>query len=209
MDEERQLYSESEMNRFYQSNEVSEADTHKKQSLYDKTTDLDSLVLEYNTEGKMHESAFNQPMQYMSGAPSHSAFSRSASEFEATDVSRSLANEPDNRIAFELGDLDELKQEQQRDEFFLEAPIKFKGRRGNRLEEFIQKIIKKLEVTIPIIHVRAQMYLVGSERFNLELKLPSTVLVKNVPTLTLPVKLEKYLLDTQMHHKKALCQHMA
>jgi len=45
----------------------------------------------------------------MSGAPSHSAFSRSASEFEATDVSRSLANEPDNRIAFELGDLDELK----------------------------------------------------------------------------------------------------
>lgn len=55
------------------------------------------------------------------------------------------------------------------------------------------KIIKKLDITIPVIHVRSQMYLIGTARCNLELKLPSTILVKNAPNYMLPVKLEKYL----------------
>ena len=79
------------------------------------------------------------------------------------------------------------------DEFFREAPIKFKMRRGNRLEELIGKITKRLDITIPVIHVRSQMYLIGTVRCNLELKLPSTILVKNAPNYMLPVKLEKYL----------------
>ena len=101
-------------------------------------------------------------------------------------------------VESELEDLNDLKFEQQRDEFFREAPIKFKMRRGNRLEELISKIVNKFEITIPIIHVRSQMYLVGTVRCSLELKLPSTVLVKNAPQHIIPIKLEKYLLDTQL-----------
>jgi hypothetical protein len=40
------------------------------------------------------------------------------------------------------------------DEIFREAPIEFTVRKGNKLEEQIQKMIKKLKITIPIIHIR-------------------------------------------------------
>ena len=57
------------------------------------------------------------------------------------------------------------------DKFFgKEAPIRFKQRIGNRLEESISKLIKKLNIRIPIIHVRAGIYLVGASKVNLEQK---------------------------------------
>lgn len=39
--------------------------------------------------------------------------------------------------------------------FGREAPIKFTLRKGNKLEEQIQKHIKKLKITIPIVWIRA------------------------------------------------------
>jgi hypothetical protein len=38
------------------------------------------------------------------------------------------------------------------DEIFREAPIRFKCRKGNKLEEHLQKLIKKLNITVPIVH---------------------------------------------------------
>ena len=56
------------------------------------------------------------------------------------------------------------------DEFFREAPIKFKCRKGNKLEEHVQKLIKKHKITVPIVNVKQQNYLVGSAKVNLEFK---------------------------------------
>jgi hypothetical protein len=41
------------------------------------------------------------------------------------------------------------------DEFFgKEAPIKFIARKGNKLEDSIQKLIKKFKITLPLVHLR-------------------------------------------------------
>ena len=41
------------------------------------------------------------------------------------------------------------------EEFFgKEAPIKFIVRKGNKLEDSIQKLIKKFKMNLPIIHLR-------------------------------------------------------
>ena len=52
--------------------------------------------------------------------------------------------------------------------FGKEAPIKFKCRPGNKIEETLQKLINKLNIREPIVHVRAGIYLVGSSKVNLE-----------------------------------------
>ena len=55
------------------------------------------------------------------------------------------------------------------DKFFgKESPIKFQARPGNRMEESIQKHIRKLNIRLPIIHVRAGIYVVGAAKVNLE-----------------------------------------
>lgn len=54
--------------------------------------------------------------------------------------------------------------------FGKEAPIKFKCRPGNKLEETLQKLIVKLNIRVPIVHIRAGIYLVGSSKVNLEQK---------------------------------------
>lgn len=43
-------------------------------------------------------------------------------------------------------------------------------RSGNKVEESISKLIKKLQIRIPIIHVRAGIYLIGASKVNLEQK---------------------------------------
>ena len=49
------------------------------------------------------------------------------------------------------------------EEFFgKEPPIKFIVRKGNKLEESIQKLIKKFKINLPLIHLRQQMYLFGT-----------------------------------------------
>lgn len=63
--------------------------------------------------------------------------------------------------------------EQQANELFREAPIKFRAKKGNKLEEGIQKIIKLDKITIPVIHIRGQIYLIGTARCTCELKIDS------------------------------------
>lgn len=54
--------------------------------------------------------------------------------------------------------------------FGKEAPIKFKCRPGNKIEETMQKLITKLNIRVPIVHIRAGIYLVGTSKVNLEQK---------------------------------------
>jgi hypothetical protein len=105
-----------------------------------------------------------------------------------------------------MNELDELKFEQKCEEFFKDVPIKFKAKKGNRLEEQMQKIIKKLNITIPIISIRGSLFLIGSIRSNCEIKLPDQVMIK--VTGGTSQKLEKYLAETQKEHQKTLWQYM-
>ena len=54
--------------------------------------------------------------------------------------------------------------------FGKEAPIKFRCRPGNKIEETLQRLINKLNIRVPIVHIRAGVYLVGSQKVNLEQK---------------------------------------
>ena len=83
----------------------------------------------------------------------------------------SLDNTKIQNLETMLEDLDEEQFEQKCLEFFANTPIKFKPKKGNKLEEEMSKIIKKKNVTIPVIHVRGQLYLIGSIRSNCELKI--------------------------------------
>ena len=67
-------------------------------------------------------------------------------------------------------DLTQEILEKRCDEFFTEAPLKFKARKANKMEEQISKMIKKYKITIPIVNVRPQLYLVGAQKLNLEYK---------------------------------------
>jgi hypothetical protein len=94
--------------------------------------------------------------------------------------------------------VDDLKFEQKCEEFFKDVPVEFKAKKGNRLEELIQKIVKKLNVTIPIIPIRGSLFLIGSIRSNCEIKLPDQVMIKVIGGTS--QKLEKYLTETQKEH---------
>lgn len=75
-----------------------------------------------------------------------------------------------------LEDLDEEQFEQKCLEFFAETPIKFKPKKGNKLEEAMSKILKKHGITIPIIPIRGQLYVVGSLKTSLELKIDQVMI---------------------------------
>lgn len=50
------------------------------------------------------------------------------------------------------------------DDLFQQAPIKFRARKGNRLDSGIKEIIDDYDVKIPIVHVKDNLYLIGSSR---------------------------------------------
>jgi hypothetical protein len=56
------------------------------------------------------------------------------------------------------------------DLYFSTIPVKFKARRGNKLEEMMVKLIKKENFTLPVIHVKNFLYLIGINRLTCELK---------------------------------------
>jgi len=56
------------------------------------------------------------------------------------------------------------------DQLFRTAPIRFKPRRGHPLDERIAQIIAEKEITIPVVHIKDNLYLIGSNRCTCELK---------------------------------------
>jgi hypothetical protein len=56
------------------------------------------------------------------------------------------------------------------DEFFQVCPLKFKARRGVKLEEAIQMQLKKSKSCLPIIYIRGSLYLIGAYKCICDLK---------------------------------------
>jgi hypothetical protein len=64
-----------------------------------------------------------------------------------------------------------MELDAQCDELFNEAPIKFIPRKYSEIDETILQIIENMQITIPIIWIRGNSYLIGSNKV--------TVLFKN------------------------------
>lgn len=62
------------------------------------------------------------------------------------------------------------------DEIFAEAPIVFKPRKGNALDERIAQLIIQYNVRIPIVHIKDSLYLIGSNRLICILKQDNVVI---------------------------------
>ena len=60
----------------------------------------------------------------------------------------------------------ETELDEQCDDLFGDTPIKFVPRKGNQIDEKIKFYINELLITIPIVHIKGDLYLVGSERLN-------------------------------------------
>lgn len=74
-----------------------------------------------------------------------------------------------------FGDIDllgitELELDQQCDELFSETPVKFVARKAHELDQHISKIVDEHRLTIPVIHIKGTLYLIGSQRLNVEQK---------------------------------------
>lgn len=70
----------------------------------------------------------------------------------------------------DLFGISENELDKECDEIFSEPIIDFNPRRENELDKAIAKMIKENNVTIPIVHIKGSLYLVGTSRVNLVLK---------------------------------------
>ena len=59
---------------------------------------------------------------------------------------------------------DEL--DQQCDELFAETPVKFAPKKNNQVDLRIAQYLYELGVTIPVVHIKNSLYLIGSNRTN-------------------------------------------
>lgn len=73
-------------------------------------------------------------------------------------------------IEDELLGISEEELDKQCDELFAEVPIRFKPRRENQMDMLIDEYIRELEINIPIIWIKGQLYLIGSQRITCQLK---------------------------------------
>lgn len=62
----------------------------------------------------------------------------------------------------------ETELDQQCDDLFCDTPIKFIARKGNKIDEKVKFYIHELGITIPIAHIKGDLYLIGSDRLNIK-----------------------------------------
>ena len=80
---------------------------------------------------------------------------------------QSFVDLEDQTLEADLLGMDEQEVENQCDQIFLETVIPFVRRKGNDMDMAIADLLGKLEVTIPVLHIKDNLYLIGSQRLNL------------------------------------------
>ena len=55
-------------------------------------------------------------------------------------------------------------------DIFSEAPLKFKARSGEPVDELISQYIDEMQITFPILWIKDNYFLVGSQRLIVEIK---------------------------------------
>lgn len=66
--------------------------------------------------------------------------------------------------------MSEAELDQQCDELFEQKPIEFEPRKGVELDQEIAKLIKEMNIRIPILHIKGKLYLIGHRRMNADIK---------------------------------------
>jgi len=64
----------------------------------------------------------------------------------------------------------EMEIERHAHDLFADTPIPFRPRKGHDLDEKIALAIHNKYITLPVMHIRDNLYLVGPNRYNCELK---------------------------------------
>mmetsp|Transcript_38688 Transcript_38688/g.58863 ORF Transcript_38688/g.58863 Transcript_38688/m.58863 type:complete len:133 (-) Transcript_38688:643-1041(-) len=84
-----------------------------------------------------------------------------------------LANIDSSPCAFgdpDLLGMTETEVDEHCDDLFEETPIRFQPRKGSPVDEYIARVVEELKITIPILHIRGSLYLIGAVKVNCELK---------------------------------------
>ena len=73
-------------------------------------------------------------------------------------------------IFSELGQLgiSESELDKQCDDLFSDIPMKFRPRKGNKIDEKIRFYIQELYIRFPIVMIKDDLYLIGCERLNIK-----------------------------------------
>lgn len=101
--------------------------------------------------------------------------------------------------------MDEHEVENQCDEIFKDVVIPFTRRKGNDMDKMVNDLLGKLGVTMPVLHIKDNLYLIGSLRLNLELN--GDILMIKTPEGKLQ-KFVEYIPANHRFHEKCLVVHM-
>lgn len=81
-----------------------------------------------------------------------------------------FTNQFEQPVFNELGQLgiSEAELDKQCDDLFSDTPMKFRARKGNKIDEKIKFYIQELGIKFPIVLIKDDLYLIGSERLNIK-----------------------------------------
>lgn len=102
-------------------------------------------------------------------------------ESETSEEEEFKEEEPEPKstvAAFGDPDLIGISEEQldlQCDQLFAIVPISFKARQDNQIDIMIESMIYDFNISIPIVHIKAKLYLIGVQRVSLEIKRTSVL----------------------------------
>jgi len=91
--------------------------------------------------------------------------------FRRVGADRSHMTEQESQFGeLDLMGISEDELDQQCDELFADTPIEFKPRRNVEIDQIIAQLISDIEITIPIVWIKQNQYLIGSTIFSLEIR---------------------------------------
>jgi len=96
--------------------------------------------------------------------------------------------------------------DQQCDDLFSQTPIDFVPRKRNEMDEKILYWIQELNITIPIVHIKNDLYLIGSERLNMKQNNHNDNIMVRVGGGY--VKIDEYMHKYMRYHQRMLVIHM-
>jgi len=97
------------------------------------------------------------------------------------------------------------------DEIFTDPPVRFTPQKGNKTEELLAKMIKKHKVTLPIIHVRQNLYLIGSQKVSMDFKFNSIMVrpVNSGGMFSAQERFETYITKNHRKFERKLVNYMS
>lgn len=159
-------------------------------------TEVVKVVKTKNTRGLAIQDDFNEE--------SMEQF-REQMNFSGDQEQEQYEEEP---ISAELGQLgiSEYELDKQCEDLFSDTPIKFKARKGNKIDEKIKAYIQELDIKFPIEQIKDSLYLVGSERCNIKQHATNdSLLVRQGAGW---VKFDDHVLKQDKFYQRALVMHM-